>query len=98
MSTAVDISALRVKLASASFEYPCYESTAIINIFIFSRVYTVRQILTYKDGSRAGRVEGQPALTTDGGPVVRDHQKLCRTTRTFYPVVLWTTKISSPSL
>ena len=23
------------------------------------------------------------AFTTDGGPVVRDHQKLCRTTRMF---------------
>ena len=37
------------------------------------------------------------AFTTDGGPVVRDHQKLCRTTRTFISVVLWTTKISSPN-
>ena len=48
---------------SVSFEYLCYGSTAVRNIFILSvrgpclfRVYTsdsIRQSLTYKDGPRA---------------------------------------------
>ena len=54
---------------SASFKYLCFESTAIINILIIlmwggggGRQYTSesdvhrRQILTYKDGPRDGRV------------------------------------------
>ena len=52
---------------------------------------TARVIPLYKKNSKL-----EPAFTTGSGPVVRDHQKLCRTTRTFYPVVLWTTKIYSP--
>ena len=44
---------------SASFEYLCYESTAIINICFHlgpSLSVFIRQNLTYKDGPRTERV------------------------------------------
>ena len=50
---------------SALFEYLCYGSTPIANIFFqcWDRLYMIesdvyrRQILTYKDGPRAKRVD-----------------------------------------
>ena len=45
---------------SASFEYLCYGSTAIVNILFFSAAIVFRrQILTSKDDSRAEGVKAQ---------------------------------------
>ena len=79
--------------------------------FFFLICFVVSFHLRFKDGSMTDFViywllvglsivyqiyQTLPAFNTDSGPVIRDPQNLFRTTRTSYPVVRWTSKISSP--
>ena len=70
---------------------------AVITFSVAKIIFVVTAItLKVAVSSSVAKIIFESAFTTDSDLVGRDHQKLCRTTRTFYSVVLWTTKIYSP--